>query len=63
MVYNCFIRCHVCGSITRVRLQVGWQEEHPIVVACRKCGISLNGKVKIGRICRDWNSVLRMQKF
>ena len=46
MVYNCFIRCHVCGSITRVRLQVGWQEEHPIVVACRKCGISLNGKVK-----------------
>lgn len=49
MVYNCFIRCHVCGSITRVRLQVGWQEEHPIVVACRKCGISLNGKVKIGQ--------------
>ena len=49
MVYNCFIRCHVCGSITRVRLQVGWQEEHPIVVACRKCRISLNGKVKIGQ--------------
>jgi len=49
VVYNCFIRCHVCGSITRVRLQVGWQEEHPIVVACRKCGISLNGKVKIGQ--------------
>lgn len=49
MVYNCFIRCHVCGSITRVRLQVGWQEEHPIVVACRKCGISLNGKVNIGQ--------------
>lgn len=47
LVYNCFIKCQVCGSITRIRLQVGWQEEHPIVVACRKCGISLNGKVKI----------------
>lgn len=28
---------------------MGWQEEHPIVVACRKCGISLNGKVNIGQ--------------
>ena len=49
MVYNCLIRCHVCGSVTRIRLQVGWQEEHPIVVACRKRGIHLNEKVKIGQ--------------
>lgn len=49
MVFNTFIRCQVCGSITRVRLQVGWQEEHPIVVACGKCGISLSGNVKIGQ--------------
>lgn len=27
MVFNTFIKCQVCGSITRVRLQVGWQEE------------------------------------
>lgn len=47
MVYNCFIKCQVCGSVTRIRLQVGWQEEHPIVVACGKCGISLSGKVRI----------------
>lgn len=49
MVYNCFIKCQVCGSITRIRLQVGWQDEHPIVIACGKCGISLIGKVNIGQ--------------
>lgn len=49
MVYNCFIKCQVCGSVTRVRLQVGWQEQHPIVIACGKCGTSLMGKVHIGQ--------------
>lgn len=49
MVFNTFIKCQVCGSITRVRLQVGGQEEHPIVVACGKCGTSLSGTVKIGQ--------------
>lgn len=49
MVYNCFIKCQVCGSITRVRLQVGWQEQHPIVIACGKCSTSLMGKVHIGQ--------------
>lgn len=47
MVHNQLIKCQVCSSITRVRLQVGWQEEHPIVVACGKCGTSLCGKVMI----------------
>lgn len=51
MVFNTFIKCQVCGSITRVRLQVGWQEEHPIVVACGKCGTSLSGSVKIDQDC------------
>lgn len=49
MVYNCFIKCQVCGSITRVRLQVGWQEQHPIVIVCGKCGTSLMGKVHISQ--------------
>ena len=49
MVYNEFIRCEVCGCITRIRLQVGWLDEHPIAVTCGKCGISLKGKVKIGQ--------------
>lgn len=49
MVFNTFIKCQVCGSITRIRLQVGWQEEHPIEVTCGKCGTSLSGSVKIGQ--------------
>ena len=49
MVCNEFIRCEVCGCITRIRLQVGWLDEHPIAVTCGKCGISLKGKVKIGQ--------------
>lgn len=49
MVYNCFIKCRVCGSITRIRLQVGWQKEHPIVVTCGKCTTSLSGSVEIGQ--------------
>lgn len=49
MVYNNYIKCQVCGCITRIRLQVGWQEEHPIIVTCGKCGISLTGKVEIGQ--------------
>ncbi len=49
MVYNCFIKCQVCSSITRVRLQVGLQNEHPIVITCGKCGTSLSGHVIIGQ--------------
>ena len=47
MVYNCYIKCQVCGKITRIRLQLGWLDEHPIVVTCGECGTSLSGKVKI----------------
>ena len=32
MVFNTFIKCQVCGCITRVRLQVGGQEEHAVNV-------------------------------
>ncbi len=49
MVHNCYIKCQVCGCITRVRLQVGWQESHPIVVTCGECMTSLFGRVKIGQ--------------
>ena len=49
MVNNYFIKCQVCGCITRVRLQVGWQESHPIVVSCGRCGTSLTGYVEIGQ--------------
>lgn len=49
MVHNEFIKCEVCGRVTRIRLQVGWLDEHPIAITCGKCGISLKGKVFIGQ--------------
>ena len=49
MVFNTCIKCQVCSSVTRIRLQVGWQEEHPIVLACGKCGTSMSGHVHIGQ--------------
>lgn len=49
MVYNSYIKCQVCDSITRIRLQVGKLKSHPIVVTCGKCGTSLCGKVDIGQ--------------
>ena len=53
MVCNEFIRCEVCGCITRIRLQVGWLDEHPIAVTCGKCGISLSPveAERLGGIC------------
>lgn len=44
MVYNHYIKCQVCGSVTRIRLQIGHLKEHPIVVTCGKCKTSLLGK-------------------
>lgn len=49
MVYNHFIKCQVCGSVTRIRLQVGFLEHHPIVAVCCKCGTSMNGVVDINQ--------------
>lgn len=45
MVNNCFIQCQVCNSITRIRHQIGWLPEHPIIVCCGKCKTSLIGNV------------------
>lgn len=49
MVHNSFIKCQVCGSVTRVRLQVGYLNQHPIVITCGKCRTSLFGRVYIGQ--------------
>lgn len=49
MVHNEYIKCEVCGTVTRVRLQVGWLEEHPINVTCGECGISLKGIAHISQ--------------
>lgn len=49
MAHNHFIKCQVCGTITRIRLQVGYLNEHPINVACGRCRTTMNGKVFIGQ--------------
>lgn len=45
MNINYYVKCNVCGSVTRMRLQVGWLKEHPVHIYCGKCGILLEGKV------------------
>lgn len=47
MVYNHYIKCQVCGSVTRIRLQIGHLKQHPIVVTCGKCKTSLLGTALI----------------
>lgn len=49
MVHNIYIKCQVCGSITRVCLQVGHLCKHPIVITCGKCQTSLLETVYIGQ--------------
>lgn len=49
MVNNVFIKCQICGCVTRIRLQVGFLEQHPIIVPCGKCKTSLSGRVFIGQ--------------
>lgn len=51
MVYNHFIKCQVCGTVTRIRFQVGLLKGHPVVVACCNCGTSMNGYVDINQEC------------
>ena len=47
MVHDHYIKCQVCGSVTRIRLQVGHLKQHPIVVTCGKCKTSLLGTALI----------------
>ncbi len=49
MVHNIYIKCQVCGCVTRVRLQIGHLCQHPIVVTCGKCQTSLLGTAYIGQ--------------
>lgn len=41
---------HEQGKVKKLGLKQGWLEQHPIVIACGKCGVSLSGKVDIGQM-------------
>lgn len=38
-----YIRCDVCGTVTMVRTQLGWLDQHPVRVYCGECSITLSG--------------------
>ncbi|MGM8297536.1 SEC-C metal-binding domain-containing protein [Clostridium perfringens] len=40
---NTYQKCSVCGTITRIRIQAGHLEKHPIRYNCGKYGILING--------------------
>ncbi|MGL4741256.1 MAG: SEC-C metal-binding domain-containing protein [Sarcina sp.] len=45
MNVNIYQKCDVCDTITRIRVQAGWLEKHPIRYKCGECGISINGEI------------------
>lgn len=47
MVENFYLKCQVCGIITRIRLQHGRVRRHPVVITCGKCKVSLSGFVEL----------------
>jgi ribosomal protein L37AE/L43A len=53
MVSRQVVRCEVCGALTLVRIQVGWQEEFPIRFGCGRCGILITGMAKRPRTNPD----------
>lgn len=47
MNVNYFVKCDVCGTVTRVRIQAGWLESHPIRFACPECKILIKGNCEL----------------
>lgn len=70
MNYNINLKCEVCGAVTRVRIQVGWLDIHPIRFNCGKCGILIPGiceldqkNGKIGVSFRNANQCNEKENF
>jgi hypothetical protein len=39
------LKCDVCGTVTLLRTQIGWLDQHPIRVYCGECGILMSGNI------------------
>lgn len=37
------LKCDVCGTVTLVRTQLGWLDQHPLRVQCGNCNILISG--------------------
>jgi hypothetical protein len=46
MTNRAYLKCEVCGSVTIIRVQVGWLDWHPIIVPCGKCLILISGTAR-----------------
>jgi hypothetical protein len=44
MNVNYFVKCRICGKITRIRIPVGHLDEYPIRIYCGKCESILRGR-------------------
>ena len=45
MIHNEFIKCGICSTIHRVRIQAGFLNTYPLVFNCGKCGAPIRGTV------------------
>lgn len=49
MTHNCYIRCPVCKSVTRLRIPVGYVSNIPIRFLCGECDTLLAGRFLINQ--------------
>lgn len=47
MIHNEFIKCGICSTIHRVRIQAGFLNTYPLVFSCGECGAPIRGLVTL----------------
>lgn len=61
-----YIKCDVCGCITKVKVQAGWLKEHPVAIYCGNCSILIEGKViqdpDEGKIAMQFKNAAQIQQ-
>ena len=45
MTVRSMLKCDVCGTVTMLRTQLGWLDQHPIRIPCGKCKTLILGMV------------------
>lgn len=57
MVDRSILKCHVCGSLTMIRTQIGYLERVPLRVYCGNCGILMSGTLLTNPYEYAWDFV------
>ena len=59
-----FLKCEVCGSVTIIRVQVGWLDWHPLIIPCGKCHILISGVARFdqqrGRTSYEYHNAVEV---